>query len=162
MLRTIEFIFIFFIGISLIVIALLFNGIEIDNIIYKNILIKKLYLKYDKKLNISASQILIEKATELQLVFPDKVTDAFLQKMIAAKEKELEYVVTTIVFYDKMDNVQNSFGDLSGRATIDGTTGALEIPQTRVSDDHVYTCRFHTTASGNIQNKTQLVITGKS
>jgi len=38
---------------SLIVIAFLFRGFEIDNFTYKNINIKKLYLKYDKKLNIS-------------------------------------------------------------------------------------------------------------
>ena len=66
-----------------------------------------------------------------------------------------------VAFYDKSDGAQNSLGDLSCRATIDGTTGALEIPQTRVSDDHVYTCQFQSTASGDIQNETQLVITGK-
>ena len=67
-----------------------------------------------------------------------------------------------VAFHDKTVGAQNSMGDLSGRATIDGTTGALEIPQTRVSDDHVYTCDFTNTASGDIQNETQLVITGKS
>ena len=66
-----------------------------------------------------------------------------------------------VAVYDRYDGVQNSTGDLSGRATVDGTTGALEIPQTRVSDDHVYTCYFQNTASGTIQNETQLVITGK-
>ena len=65
-----------------------------------------------------------------------------------------------MAFHDKTDGAQNSMGDLSGRATIDGTTGALEIPQTRVSDDHFYTCLFFNTASGRIGNETQLVITG--
>jgi len=59
MLKTIEFILILFCGISLIGIAFLFNGIEIDKIIYKNISIEKLYLKYDKKLNITAPKITI-------------------------------------------------------------------------------------------------------
>ena len=67
-----------------------------------------------------------------------------------------------VAFYDKAGGVQNSLGDLSGRATIDGTTGALEIPQTRVSDDHVYTCMFLNTKSGNTGNETQLVIRGKT
>jgi len=39
--------------------ASLFIGIEIENISYKNINIEKLYLKYNKKLNISASKISI-------------------------------------------------------------------------------------------------------
>jgi len=59
MLKIIGFIFILFSGISLIVIASLFTGFEIDQISYKNINIKKLYLKYDKKLNISTSEISI-------------------------------------------------------------------------------------------------------
>ena len=59
MLKIIGFIFILFSGISLIVIASLFTGFEIDDISYKNINIKKLYLKYDKKLNISTSEITI-------------------------------------------------------------------------------------------------------
>ena len=66
-----------------------------------------------------------------------------------------------VAYYVKKHRAHDLFGDLLGRATIDGTTGALEIPQTRVSDDHVYTCQFQSTASGNIQNETQLVITGK-
>jgi len=57
MLKIIGFIFILLSGISLIVIASLFTGINIDHISYKNINIKKLYLKYDKKLNISTSNI---------------------------------------------------------------------------------------------------------
>lgn len=59
MLKIIGFIFILFSGISLIVIASLFTGFEIDNISYKNINIQKLYLKYDKKLNISTNEIII-------------------------------------------------------------------------------------------------------
>ena len=59
MLKIIGFIFILFSGISLIVIASLFTGFEINQISYKNIHIKKLYLKYDKKLNISTSEISI-------------------------------------------------------------------------------------------------------
>ena len=46
-------------GISLIVIAFLFRGFEIDNFVYKNINIQKLYLKYDKKLNISTENFLV-------------------------------------------------------------------------------------------------------
>jgi hypothetical protein len=64
MLKIIGFIFILFSGISLIVTASLFEGIEIDNISYKNINIKKLYLKYDKKLNISTPEIsILDKTT---------------------------------------------------------------------------------------------------
>ena len=63
MLKIIGFIFILFSGISLIVIASLFTGIEIDNISYKNINVEKLYLKYDKKLNISTSEIIINNQT---------------------------------------------------------------------------------------------------
>ena len=66
MVKIIGFIFIFFSGISLIVIASLFSGFEIDNISYKNINIQKLYLKYDKKLNISANEISITDQTSKQ------------------------------------------------------------------------------------------------
>ena len=59
MIKIIEYIFILFLGISLIVIAFLFRGFEIDNFVYKNINIQKLYLKYDKKLNISTENFLV-------------------------------------------------------------------------------------------------------
>lgn len=59
MLKIMGFIFILFTGISLIIIAFLFTGIEIPSISYKNINIEKLYLKYDKKLNILTPQITI-------------------------------------------------------------------------------------------------------
>ena len=65
-----------------------------------------------------------------------------------------------VAIYEKADGFQNSFGDLEGRALIDSTTGALKIPQTRLSDDHVYTCWFMCTASGLIKNEAELVITG--
>ena len=66
-----------------------------------------------------------------------------------------------MAWYDKSDGTQLTYGDLKGRATVDGISGALEISQTRVSDDHIYTCYFHSTASGNILKETQLLITGK-
>ena len=66
-----------------------------------------------------------------------------------------------MAFYDKSDGAQFTYGDLKGRATIDGVSGALEIPQTRVSDDHFYTCYFYGTASGSILGEAQLVISGE-
>ena len=67
-----------------------------------------------------------------------------------------------VALYDKSDGALFTFGDLKGRATVDGTSGALEIPNTRVSDNHFYTCDFIGTASGDILNETQLIITGES
>ena len=66
-----------------------------------------------------------------------------------------------VALYDKIDGAQETFGDLKGRATIDGTSGALEIAQTRVSDGHIYTCYFINTASGNPLKETRLMITGE-
>ena len=66
-----------------------------------------------------------------------------------------------VALYDKSDGALFTYGDLKGRGTVDGTSGALEIPQTKVSDDHFYTCYFLSTASGDILEGTQLVITGK-
>lgn len=68
MLKIIKFIFILFSGISLIVIASLFTGLQIDNISYKNIHIQKLYLKYDKKLNISTREISITDPSSKQSI----------------------------------------------------------------------------------------------
>ena len=68
MLKTLGFIFILFIGISLIIIASFFNGIEINHISYKNVNIKKLYLKYDKKLNINLSNLSITDQNSQEIV----------------------------------------------------------------------------------------------
>jgi hypothetical protein len=84
MLKIIKFIFILFIGMSLIIIAFLFTGIEIESISYKNINIKKLYLKYDKKLNVLAPQITIldtNSTTSIQLrtnLTIDYINDTFI------------------------------------------------------------------------------------
>jgi len=56
MLKIIGFIFILF---SLIITTSLFNGIELKELSYNNINIKKLYLKYDKKLTIEIPQLII-------------------------------------------------------------------------------------------------------
>jgi len=74
MLKIIGFIFTLFSGISLIVIASLLTGIKIDNISYKNINIKKLYLKYDKNLKISTSEITISIPNTTE---PTKIRTAF-------------------------------------------------------------------------------------
>lgn len=68
MLKIIEFIFILLSGISLIIIASLFTGIEIDDLKYNNINIKKLYLKYDKNLNISIQKVIIQNSNSLKNV----------------------------------------------------------------------------------------------
>ena len=66
-----------------------------------------------------------------------------------------------MAFYDKSDGNKFTYGDLKGRAAVDGTSGALEIHQTRVSDRHIYTCNFIDTASGTILEEAQLEIAGK-
>jgi len=68
--------------------------------------------------------------------------------------------VNRIAFYDNYDGAQNSEGDFANRIiTIDGTTGALTLLNTTVSDDHFYSCWFTNTATGDIGNETQLTIT---
>lgn len=59
MFKSIEFMFLFVIGIILIVMTFLSVGIDINTFIYKNIVIEKLYLKYDKKLIITTPKITI-------------------------------------------------------------------------------------------------------
>ncbi|MEA3354764.1 MAG: AsmA-like C-terminal domain-containing protein [Campylobacterota bacterium] len=59
MLKTISWIFGFLIAIFLIAVISLFNGIEFDNVSYKNIKFSKLYLKYDKSLILSTSNLRI-------------------------------------------------------------------------------------------------------
>ena len=66
-----------------------------------------------------------------------------------------------VALYDKSDGAKFTFGDLIVRATIDGISGALEIPLTMVSDGHIYTCHFISTASGDTLKEAQLVITGE-
>ena len=66
-----------------------------------------------------------------------------------------------VAIYDKSSNRARITGDLQGRASVDGTTGTLKIIETRITDDHYYTCVFFDTAKGIINNETQLIITGK-
>ena len=83
-----------------------------------------------------------------------KVSDIFINgKFIHHNDR--------VAVYDKSDETQFTYGDLKGRATVDGTPGALEIHQTRVSDGNFYTCYFIATASGDIFKETQVVITGE-
>ena len=65
-----------------------------------------------------------------------------------------------VAMYDKTDAALFTYVDLKGRATVDGISGALEIPNTRVSDSHIYTCYFFDTSSGNILKEARLTITG--
>ena len=66
-----------------------------------------------------------------------------------------------VAVFDKGTNLPRITGDLEGRASIDGTSGAWQILETTVTDDHYYTCDFRDTAKGQITSETQLIITGK-
>ena len=67
-----------------------------------------------------------------------------------------------VAFYEKGANLRRTAGDLLGRASIDGISGALEIHETKITDDHFYTCDFRDTAKGRILNGSQLTIKGKT
>ncbi|MEA3513754.1 MAG: hypothetical protein U9R37_09155, partial [Campylobacterota bacterium] len=75
MLKIIVSIFIAFMLIILMIVASLFSGISIDDISYNNIQIKRLYLKYDKSLIVSAQKIIVE----------DKITKDIKSYKIRAK-----------------------------------------------------------------------------
>ena len=67
-----------------------------------------------------------------------------------------------VAVYDKSENGPRFTGDLEGRASIDLISGILVINETRVTDDHHYTCHFRDTAKGLIYKETLLIITGKA
>ena len=118
MLKIIGFIFILFSGISLIVIALLFTGFEINNLSYKNINIEKVYLKYDKKLNISSDKITIsnpttQEKTQIKSSFTfDYKNDLFIFNIknfelngTELKVKGLVYIDTELIDLDKKSQI---------------------------------------------------------
>jgi len=99
MLKIIGFIFILFSGISLIIIASLVSGIEIDNISYKNINIEKLYLKYDKKLNISTPSIsIVNKDSKTTTKIKTSLTIDYNNDLYEITVKEFHLLNTDIKF----------------------------------------------------------------
>ena len=72
-----------------------------------------------------------------------------------------KHVGNRVAVYDKSANLARIMGDMEGRASINRTSGALEIPETRITDGHYYTCDFRDTARGLITSETKLIITGK-
>ena len=84
------------------VIASLFTGIEINDFFYKNIHIKKLYLKYDKKLNISSPEITIYD------INPKKTTKIDLNFTVGYHNQEFKIDITQL----KIINTDISFSGL--------------------------------------------------
>ena len=92
---------------------------------------------------------------------PDNPTEKFaFFDWYKARQSDI-HVSNRVAVFDKGSNLPRIIGDLEGRASIDGTSGALQILETRVTDDHYYTCDFRDTAKGQITSETQLIITGK-
>jgi len=90
------------------VIASLFTGIEINDFFYKNIHIKKLYLKYDKKLNISSPEITIydinpKKTTKIELNF----TVDYHNQEFKINIQQLKLIDTDITFSGLISINQN-------------------------------------------------------
>lgn len=77
--------------------ASLFIGIEIENISYKNINIEKLYLKYNKKLNISTSKIsILDKDSKSIAQMKADFTLNYLNNIFTIDVKHFELVGTDL------------------------------------------------------------------
>ena len=77
--------------------------------------------------------------------------------------KSETHISNKVAMLDKGRDLLGIFGkDLEGRTSMNRTSGALDIFETKVIDDHHYTCDFRDTAKEQrFTNETMLTITGK-
>ena len=92
---------------------------------------------------------------------PDNPNEKYALFIWYKARKSDKHVRNRVAVYDKSANLARIMGDMEGRASINRTSGALEIPETRITDGHYYTCDFRDTARGLITSETKLIITGK-